>query len=176
MQTERKDETGPLVYHRQRPRPGWSYPAGIERLGAALAGVPNAAAARVWFTHGEHYRLEHRRRRVSEDTPLTVLKAEFMGAQMRRYDPTAPALLLWLHSVPSYRRHWVQLNLVEHGLPRLRAWLLGSFSETELAAGPAAEVLFREHAVELLWKQRLGGTALTAELLASGDPASSPAP
>jgi hypothetical protein len=142
------------IRFKEHPHPGWSYPVGVEILTRYLGDIPHSAPQPLWFSHGDALWLKDRRRRATEDLPISVLEATYTTFAVGPPDPERPVWTLHVNSVPSSSRRWVKACLVSEGLARLAQWLRQPFSDTALQSAPVGRLLFREGRHEILWERR----------------------
>ncbi len=143
----------PLLAVRNKSRlpAGWAYPVGTEILSDVLAGLPGLAERPLWFSHGDDLWLRDRRARQLDDHPIVVLEVEYSRWVA---DTQEPVWTIGVRSVPAVYRKWVRVGMLSEGLPRMKAWLAGSFSSTELGARPRGRILFQEGMRRLIWASR----------------------
>jgi hypothetical protein len=141
--------------HKARLPKHLSYPVGLQLLATALADVPQAAKLPVSFHACEgRATLAESRRENGDYCP--VLRAEFhhyrLGMSESRdmesvYEPTWS---ITVYGVTRARRATVRNLLIEHGIPRIVAWLKSPRSETWLTGRKRMMVSFSNACEDIL--------------------------
>ena len=135
--------------HKDRLPNHLSYPVGLQTLAIALADVPQAENLPVWFLacDGSVTRAEKRQK---DGEYYRILSAEFhhyrLGISECRwleslYEPTWS---LNVYGVTRKKRAVARNLLIEHGIPKIAAWLTVPRSETWLAGTKKIAVSFSD--------------------------------